>query len=52
MLLNGELISSVVFGAIDYKVDQSINCDIVGDQVCVFDKESSNLIAQGSLQVL
>lgn len=51
VMLNGELISSVVFGAIDYKVDQSINCDIIGDQVCVFDKESTNLIGQGSLEV-
>ncbi len=52
VMLNGTLISSVVFGAIDYKVDQEIKCDIIGDQVCVFDKTSTNLIGQGSLEVL
>ena len=52
VMLNGTLISSVVFGAIDYKVDQEINCDIIGDQVCIFDKASTNLIGQGSLEVL
>jgi len=49
VLLGGELVSSVVFGAIDYGVDQPIKCDIIGDQVCIFDKSSTNLIGQGRL---
>lgn len=50
--LAGEFISSVVFGAIDYKVDQPIQCDIVGDQICVFDEKSTQRVAQGSVEVL
>ena len=49
--LAGEFISSVVFGAIDYKVDQPIQCDIVGDQICVFDEKSTQRVAQGSVEV-
>ncbi len=50
--LADELISSVVFGAIDYKVDQPIECDIIGDQVCIFDKETTNRVSIGKLEVL
>ena len=49
--LNGELISSVVFGAIDFKVDQPICCDIVGSEICVFDPKSTKRLAIGSLSV-
>ncbi|MCR5443927.1 MAG: ABC transporter ATP-binding protein [Sphaerochaetaceae bacterium] len=47
-----ELISSVVFGAIDYRVDQPIECDIIGDQVCIFDKETTKRVSIGKLEVL
>ena len=50
--LADELISSVVFGAIDYKVDQPIDCDIIGDQICIFDKESTKRVSIGKLEVL
>ena len=50
--LADELISSVVFGAIDYKVDQPIKCDIIGDQICVFDKATTQRISLGKLEVL
>ncbi|MBP5161596.1 MAG: ABC transporter ATP-binding protein [Spirochaetales bacterium] len=50
--LMDELISSVVFGAIDYKVDQPIECDIIGDQVCIFDKETTKRVSIGKLEVL
>ena len=50
--LGDELISSVVFGAIDYKVDQPIKCDIIGDQICVFDKATTQRISLGKLEVL
>ena len=50
--LADELISSVVFGAIDYKVDQPIECDIIGDQICIFDKETTKRVSIGKLEVL
>ena len=50
--LADELVSSVVFGAIDYAVDQPICCDIIGNQICVFDKETTNRVSIGKLEVL
>ena len=49
--LGGELLSSVVFGAIDFEVDQKVKCDIVGKQICLFDVKSGNRIAMGSLKI-
>ena len=50
--LADELVSSVVFGAIDYAVDQPICCDIIGNQICIFDKETTNRVSIGKLEVL
>lgn len=47
----GELLSSVVFGAIDYRVDQRIRFNFAGDGICLFDKASGTRIAIGSIQV-
>lgn len=47
----GELLSSVVFGAIDYAMDQPIRFDFAGDGICLFDKASGERIAVGSIQV-
>lgn len=44
-----QIISSVQFGAVDYAVDEIIYCDIIGDTVCVFDKESEELLMMGSI---
>ncbi len=51
LMVNGELISSVVFGAIDFAVDQPVCCDIVGDQLCLFDPNSTNLVGFGSMKL-
>ncbi|MBR2281123.1 MAG: ABC transporter ATP-binding protein [Spirochaetales bacterium] len=45
------LVSSVVFGAIDYKTDQAIKCDIISDQICIFDANTKELISQGSISI-
>lgn len=52
VLINGELISSVVFGAIDYAVDQPVQCDIVGNQICLFDPHTTNRVAIGCIEIL
>ncbi|MDR1636129.1 MAG: ABC transporter ATP-binding protein [Treponema sp.] len=48
----GELIlTSVVFGAIDYKTDTEINVDFTGDNCVLFDKESGRNLGIGKIQV-
>lgn len=49
--IEGELLSSVVFGAIDYAVDQPIRFSFAGDGICLFDKISGERIAVGSIHV-
>ncbi len=46
-----EMLSSVVFGAIDYAVDQKVKCDIAGNQICLFDAKSGDRIAMGSIKL-
>ena len=48
----GDILSAVVFGSIDYAVDQEIRFDIVGDSIIIFDAETKNNLALGSVEVL
>ena len=48
----GDILSSVVFGSIDYEVDAKINFDIVGDSIVLFNNKSKESIALGSVEVL
>jgi multiple sugar transport system ATP-binding protein len=45
-------LTSVVFGIIDYPVGEEIGCDFVGNGIMLFDAESGNLLAEGSLENL
>lgn len=49
--LEGELLSSVVFGAIDYAVNEEIRFDFAGDGLCLFDKASGARICIGYITV-
>ena len=49
---NGAILSSVVFGSVDYGVDEKIKFDIVGNSICLFDNESKNNLALGSVEVI
>ena len=49
--LNGALLSSVVFGSIDYEVDQAINFDIEGDRIVLFDAKTTQAVAIGSVEI-
>ena len=49
---NGDILSAVVFGSIDYKVDEEIRFDIIGDSIILFDAVSKENIALGSVEVL
>ena len=48
----GDILSSVVFGSIDYAIDEEIHFDITGDSIIVFDAETKENFALGSLKVL
>ena len=50
--LDGDILSSVVFGSIDYKVDEEIKFDIVGKGIILFDKETKKQICLGSVKVV
>ena len=45
-------ISSVVFGSIDYPMDQPIACDIIGSDVLAFDKASGKRITLGAIEIV
>ena len=48
----GDILSAVVFGSIDYGVDEEIRFDIVGDGIILFDAVTKKNIALGSVEVL
>ena len=49
----GDLIlTSVIFGAIDYKSDTDITIDFIGDNCILFDRESGVNLGRGKLTVL
>ena len=49
--LKDEILSSVVFGSIDYGVDEKIKFDIVGNGIVLFDAVTQNKITLGSVAV-
>ena len=50
--IGSEIISSVIFGAIDYNVDEIVSLDFKGDAICLFDKASTKRIAVGSVEIV
>ena len=44
-----EFISIVVFGLIDYKVDEKIRFNINGNRICMFDANTTDIVAQGEI---
>jgi multiple sugar transport system ATP-binding protein len=47
--LDGDILSAVVFGSIDYETDAKINFDIVGEGILLFDATSKKNIGIGSV---
>jgi multiple sugar transport system ATP-binding protein len=45
------ILTSVVFGAIDYKTDTEIDIDFAGDNCILFDKESGRNLGIGKIRV-
>ena len=48
----GDILSAVVFGSIDYGVDEEIFFDIVGESIILFDATTKMNLALGSVEVL
>ena len=49
--LGNDILTSVVFGIIDYKVDEKVNIDFKGNGIILFDKESTNRLVDGKLEI-
>ena len=50
--LDGDILSAVVFGSIDYETDSKINFDIVGDGIILFDAKTKKNVGLGSVKLL
>ena len=50
--LGGNLLSSVKFGAVNYKTDETIHFDIVGEGIVLFDELSKRNVSLGSVEIL
>jgi ABC-type sugar transport system ATPase subunit len=51
MVINGFIVTGVIFGANDYTVNQKIRVTFKGNSILLFDKTSENLISVGSLKI-
>ena len=49
--INDTILSSVVFGSIDYVVDEEINFDIAGKGIILFDAKTGQKVSLGSIKV-
>ncbi len=49
---NGEVLTSIVFGDVDFKVDEEVSFDFTGNRVNIFDRESKELLTQGSIEFI
>lgn len=49
--LGGDILSSVVFGSIDYAADEEIRFDIVGNNILLFDNVTKQSLGAGSLEI-
>ena len=49
--INGFIITGVIFGANDFKVNERIKVGFKGNDILLFDKTSEKLISAGSLEI-
>jgi multiple sugar transport system ATP-binding protein len=45
------LLTGVVFGGVDYKIESKAKLSFIGREILLFDRKSGKLIAQGSLKI-
>ncbi len=51
LAVGNEMLTSVVFGGVDYPVNSIVNYEIVGNGIILFDKETQNKIGIGTLTI-
>lgn len=47
-----DILTSVIFGIIDYKVNEEVSIDFVGNSIILFDKESTKRLVDGKLEIV
>ena len=47
---HGTILTSVVFGSVDYDIDKKVSFDFTGSSIILFDKATEDNIAMGRLQ--
>ena len=47
-----QIFTSVVFGGVDYAVEQEVHFDFIGDNILIFDKEGGKRLGVGKLDLL
>ena len=45
------MLTSVVFGSVDYAVDAQVNMDVVGSSIVLFDKKTNRNVGVGTLTI-
>jgi len=50
--IDGQQLTSVVFGSVDYPIDMEMNVDFAGDHCLLFDRETGALLATGSVRIV
>lgn len=45
------LLTCVIFGGVSYEIDKTVILSFTGDDILLFDRKSTRLIAQGRIQV-
>jgi multiple sugar transport system ATP-binding protein len=50
--LEAQLLTSVLFGSVDYPIDMAITLDFFGDKCLLFDKDSGEKLASGNIRIV
>jgi hypothetical protein len=49
--INDYLLTAVIFGSVDYKVDKEVKINFNSENILLFDKETQRLIATGRIDL-
>ena len=49
--VDGYLLTSVIFGDSDYKINETINISTIGNNILLFDKSNGEVVASGTLEL-
>ena len=50
--LEAQILTSVLFGSVDYPIDKAVTVDFTGDKCILFDRDSGDKLAAGNLRVV